>query len=384
MKFLFLISIIAVAVFLIIKNGKPSKSEYEKSSYYMTTHIPYNEMCNDIGKLGEYFTYREIKKYEESGAKILYNVYLPKENGETTEIDLMMISSKGIFVFESKNYSGWIFGNEKQKTWTQTLSNGKSRNAHKEHFLNPIMQNKLHIDTLKKIIDGIPVYSVVVFSVRCELKKVVVNSKDVRVVKRNQTMAAINSLVKSNPPFEMSIDRINEIYNKIYPYSQVNEDVKVQHINDIRKSHNMELPDDNTAKENSDNKFLQEIVSEKSDKIPSPPPYKKDDNEEKTLSENKDTENDSEFFDEKDEITEESHIETEKMSVIEQSEDKIEFENEAKNDIIEDDSETDEAVLLCPKCGGKLILRKAKRGNNSGNQFYGCENYPKCKFIKNI
>lgn len=39
---------------------------------------------------------------------------------------------------------------------------------------------------------------------------------------------------------------------------------------------------------------------------------------------------------------------------------------------------------LCPKCGGKLILRTAKRGDYAGSQFYGCENYPKCKFIENI
>ncbi|MDE7425320.1 MAG: NERD domain-containing protein [Lachnospiraceae bacterium] len=39
---------------------------------------------------------------------------------------------------------------------------------------------------------------------------------------------------------------------------------------------------------------------------------------------------------------------------------------------------------LCPKCGGKLILRTAKRGNYAGSQFYGCENYPKCRFIENI
>lgn len=39
---------------------------------------------------------------------------------------------------------------------------------------------------------------------------------------------------------------------------------------------------------------------------------------------------------------------------------------------------------LCPKCGGKLILRTAKRGDYAGSQFYGCENYPKCRFIKNM
>ena len=38
--------------------------------------------------------------------KILRNVYVPKENGETSEIDVLYITQKGIFVIESKNYSG--------------------------------------------------------------------------------------------------------------------------------------------------------------------------------------------------------------------------------------------------------------------------------------
>lgn len=38
----------------------------------------------------------------------------------------------------------------------------------------------------------------------------------------------------------------------------------------------------------------------------------------------------------------------------------------------------------CPKCNGKLILRTATKGTNAGKQFYGCSNYPKCKYIRNI
>ena len=40
--------------------------------------------------------------------------------------------------------------------------------------------------------------------------------------------------------------------------------------------------------------------------------------------------------------------------------------------------------LVCEKCGAKLILRTATRGTNAGNQFYGCPNYPRCKYIRNI
>ena len=68
----------------------------------------------DIGRYGESLTEVELKKSAIFGmeGKILRNLYVPKDNGETTEIDVLFICSKGILVIESKNYSGWIFGNE--------------------------------------------------------------------------------------------------------------------------------------------------------------------------------------------------------------------------------------------------------------------------------
>ncbi len=42
----------------------------------------------------------------------------------------------------------------------------------------------------------------------------------------------------------------------------------------------------------------------------------------------------------------------------------------------------DEFVVVCPKCGkGNLVERKASRGKNAGNVFYGCSNYPRCKNV---
>lgn len=44
----------------------------------------------------------------------------------------------------------------------------------------------------------------------------------------------------------------------------------------------------------------------------------------------------------------------------------------------------EEDNLVCPRCGGQLVLRTAKKGENAGNQFYGCSNFPKCRYIQNI
>lgn len=146
-----------------------------------------------------------------------------------------MLYKSGIYVFESKNYSGWIFGNEKSKTWTQTLPQG--RKSHKEHFLNPIMQNKLHIKCLMQKLDTteLPIHSIVVFSERCTLKKVEVYSQNIKVINRNHigmTVAQINSEYVSS----LTENDIARLYEMLYPHTQVSQADKEKHIQNIQSN----------------------------------------------------------------------------------------------------------------------------------------------------
>jgi len=43
-----------------------------------------------------------------------------------------------------------------------------------------------------------------------------------------------------------------------------------------------------------------------------------------------------------------------------------------------------EATRPCPKCGGELVVRKAKSGPNRGRAFWGCLNFPRCRFVEPI
>lgn len=36
---------------------------------------------------------------------------------------------------------------------------------------------------------------------------------------------------------------------------------------------------------------------------------------------------------------------------------------------------------ICPKCGGEMVLRTVKKGENAGKQFWGCANYPQCRSV---
>lgn len=238
-----------------------------------------------VGKIGEMMTGLELRFSGLFGkkGKILKNVYIPKEDGTTTEIDLLYITQKGIFVIESKNYSGWIFGNEKDAFWTSSLPNGQ-----KNRFYSPIKQNESHIKYLKQFLgEGIPFYSMIVFSERCELKKVIVESKDIHVVKREDLFWAIRE-VWNQVGDSLSKEQIEATLDKLKPLTNADAATKQKHIETIEERYK----EPKKAEEKSD--------------------------------------------------------------------------------------------LVCPKCGGSLILRTARKGENAGKQFYGCSNFPKCRYIRNM
>lgn len=97
----------------------------------------------------------------------IYNVTLPTPDG-TTQIDHIFVSRFGIFVVETKHMKGWIFGSEKQATWTQKIF----KKSYK--FQNPLRQNYKHLKALENALT-VPIetlHSVIVFTGECEFKTV--------------------------------------------------------------------------------------------------------------------------------------------------------------------------------------------------------------------
>jgi hypothetical protein len=89
---------------------------------------------------------------------LIKNVTLLTEDG-TTQIDHIIVSRYGVFVVETKNMKGWIFGNAKQRHWTQKIF------KHSQKFQNPLHQNYKHVKTLQSLLglSDEQVFSVVVF-----------------------------------------------------------------------------------------------------------------------------------------------------------------------------------------------------------------------------
>lgn len=93
------------------------------------------------------------------------NLIIPTKNS-TTQIDHVYVSPYGIFVLETKNYSGWIFGNPQQAKWTQVLY------KQKHSFQNPLRQNYGHIKALSDLLN-LPeqkFHSLIVFLGGCTFK----------------------------------------------------------------------------------------------------------------------------------------------------------------------------------------------------------------------
>ena len=214
------------------------------------------------GKRGENRVRRIIGKTQE-GLRYVFNDYKIVDEGMSCQIDHVLINRNGVFVIETKNYSGNIYGTDEQQEWTQVLAYGKVKNK----IYNPVKQNNTHLYRIRKILPNeFPLISIVVFV-------------------QNNTQN-INSKVAI------------PLY-RLYGYIEKNRGITLspEQIQEAAKR-------------------LQEAQATK--------------------------------------ITKAEHIEN-----IHLMRDKI-----ARN--------------ICPRCGGKLVLRYGKYG-----QFYGCENYPNCKFVKN-
>lgn len=150
------------------------------------------------GHFGEFLTEYALEHGKLGDATVFSNVIVPRSSGptSTSEIDVVMLHEKGVFVIESKNYSGWIFGSEDQRNWTVTF-NANS----KERFYNPIKQNRAHIKALSEYLglETSAFRSYIVFSERCQLKSVPSDTDDYVIVKRNRLLSKVRDELEQSP-----------------------------------------------------------------------------------------------------------------------------------------------------------------------------------------
>ncbi|HMQ91416.1 MAG TPA: NERD domain-containing protein [Flavilitoribacter sp.] len=195
-----------------------------------------------------------------------HNIILPSRNG-TTQIDHLIISIYGLFIVETKNKMGWIFGSEKQPSWTQSIYGWKYS------FQNPLRQVFRQKKVLSEFlnVDESNIHTVVYFVGDCklmtELPDNVINSGVGRFIKRFRNQV-------------LSSEEVNQAIKAIEKHLSESPLSKRDHIRSLRNRYS--------------------------------------------------------------------------------------------------------SNTICPICGSSLIERVAKKGPNTGSKFLGCENYPKCRFTKNV
>lgn len=213
------------------------------------------------GAKGERKVKRKIGKTK-SPKKFVFNDYRFAVEDKTVQIDHIVVNKNGVFVIETKNYAGDIYGDDEKTEWKQVLAGGKVVNYHR----NPVKQNGSHIYHLKKFLPaGIKPVSLVVF---IQNNTEHINSGSVKALKE------LKKALKASYGTDLS----------------EKERIKIA---EILKKHN-----DRSIKNSTHLKNIRK---------------------------------------------------TQKMI--------------SKN--------------VCPRCGAKLVLRHGEKGD-----FYGCSNYPKCKFVK--
>jgi restriction system protein len=174
------------------------------------------------GVLGEFQVNLAAKFFLDKDIyKRFKNVTLRTEDG-TTQIDHVIVSRHGVFVIETKNMKGWIFGSPQQKTWTQKIY------RHTTKFQNPLQQNYKHTKTLQEALelDANKVFSLVVFVGDSTFKtampdNVVYTGGYIRFIKSKQLLLlseteiqAICEAIQSGrlkPSFKTHVDHVRHV-----------------------------------------------------------------------------------------------------------------------------------------------------------------------------
>lgn len=120
------------------------------------------------GLIGEIKIKKDFLKELNNEYFIYNNVTIRDEDEHTTQIDHIIVCRYGLFVIETKNYSGWIYASECKPKWIQKFPKKSYE------FQNPIVQNYRHISVLKFILDSKSIssniHSIIVFSENCTFR----------------------------------------------------------------------------------------------------------------------------------------------------------------------------------------------------------------------
>lgn len=135
------------------------------------------------GKRGELRIQKLLSQLPENDYTTFNDVVLKTAYG-TTQIDHVVVSRYGIFVIETKNYRGEIYGNDDRQEWKQIIKTGVTFRKKwwktytyikNSEFYNPVRQSLGHVAQVRRNlahISNVEIISIVVFSDQANLSGV--------------------------------------------------------------------------------------------------------------------------------------------------------------------------------------------------------------------
>jgi hypothetical protein len=190
----------------------------EKSVTKKTTCSSYAKVLGEIGEESVASILRTLPK----DYVVFNDVYL-EIKGKSTQIDHVVISRYGVFIIETKNYTGWIFGNDTSEYWTQTIYEDKYK------LRNPLRQNYSHLKTLQSIfgIEERFYFPIVAFHDRATLK--------CETNGNVMYFSELKDFILSKHIQRLSDELVNRLSAILMYYSVKNENQKQEHILKVKQ-----------------------------------------------------------------------------------------------------------------------------------------------------
>jgi hypothetical protein len=173
----------------------------------------------EFGQMWLFLNKRTYKKF--------HNIIIPSPNG-TTQIDHLVISPFGIFIIETKNKKGWIFGSAHQATWTQSIYG----NSHS--FQNPLKQTYRQ----KKILAGFlqieekAIQTVIYFAGDCRFKT---------QLPENVIRSRLSRYIKQFKKQTLTSGKVDQIVRTLEQHVSESELTKRDHIRSLRQRHQSKI-----------------------------------------------------------------------------------------------------------------------------------------------
>lgn len=205
----------------------------EEKGFWASVFTPkYSSRAEALGDYGE----KRVSSFLEDLPCEKYRVFndlLIRDGNYTTQIDHIIISRYGVFVIETKNTHGKVYGSENAEFWKQYLPDFgyKSFGCTQEHQLrNPIWQNAGHIKSLRRLVfdNDIPIYGIVVFPYETEVHV----TAEQPVLK----MVDVVPFIKEHRDEVLSSEQMGFYRRRLLEVISISESDRKQHLDNVNRN----------------------------------------------------------------------------------------------------------------------------------------------------